>query len=76
MWFPLKSYIEKDTGATPAAAWLAQLVGPQTTEREVAGLNPGRTNNQGPKITGRYDHAGCAQHLILVQMIASLGSDI
>ena len=35
------------------AAWLVQLVGRQTTEREVAGSNPGRTTNQGLKITGK-----------------------
>ena len=29
------------------AAWLAQLGERRSTEREVAGLNPGRTNTQG-----------------------------
>ena len=30
-----------------SAAWLAQLGEPRSTEREVAGSNPGRTNTQG-----------------------------
>ena len=41
------------------AAWLAQLV----AAREVAGSNPGRTTNQGLKITGIKDHAGLSQFI-------------
>ena len=33
------------------AAWLAQLGERRSTEREVAGSNPGRTNTQGLQIT-------------------------
>ena len=34
-----------------ATAWLAQLVEHRTAARKVEGLNPGRTNIQGPKLT-------------------------
>lgn len=46
----------------------------QSAEREVEGLFPGRTTNQGPEIIGKImvaDLEPCS-----VQMIASLGSDI
>ena len=42
--------------------------------REVAGSNPGRTKNQGLKITGKIMLAVCSTSA-LVQMIASLGGD-
>ena len=53
------------------AAWLAQLVGRQTAEREVAGSNP----NQGLKITGKAMLA-VIKTFVSVQMIASLGGDV
>ena len=34
-----------------ATAWLAQLIEHRIASREVEGLNPGETNNQGPKLT-------------------------
>ena len=38
---------------------LAQLVKRRTSVREVAGSNPGRTKNQGLKITGKIMLAVC-----------------
>ena len=54
---------------------LAQLVERRTTVREVAGSNPGRTKNQGLKITGKIMLAVCSTSAS-VQMIRSLGGDV
>ena len=39
------------TNLQVTATWLALLDKPRSAEREVTGLNPGRTNTQGLKIT-------------------------
>ena len=54
-------------------AWLAQLVGYQAAEREVAGSNPSWTTNQGLKITSNKIMLA---DLVSLQMILSLGSDV
>ena len=52
-----------------STVWLAQLVEHWTTELEVADSSPDQAGDW-------YDHAGCVEHLVSAQMIASLGGDV